>query len=339
MDNVIAIIDSGICKELFPETTIIGGVTFVFNTSNSTIQCFENTYEDENGHGTVCAQAILRNNPNAFLYIVKILNKDNLAHAECLIKALEWLSNINIRFVNLSLAVSDPNCFGEIERAIEVLYLQGKFILAACNNCPEKRHFPAVLPHVYGVQGAHTANSHTYTFDVNAQIQCVGYDTKVPFFSLGWKVAAYGGTSLACAYLCGIASKCELESQHAVIPQIEQYLSKHAQTKDTFFVPEVKEGIDPNRRLQYDSRFLNEIISIWTKRYHPRNNQLLFSERLYSSITDFHLCTFGDCAMDICQHFLIDPIQFVQTFRIECLNSVYDLADLILALSNGSESL
>lgn len=124
----VAIVDSGLDWRQF-EKNYIGGYNCCDKNSNVT---------DLSGHGTACAWEMVRVNTNVFIYIVKVLNENNLGSSAILCEALKLLANVDVDVINLSIAVFSKEMLQHLQKQIDMLLSQGKKIVVASANDESK---------------------------------------------------------------------------------------------------------------------------------------------------------------------------------------------------------
>lgn len=117
LDVDIAIIDTGIDVD-HPDLRVVGGRHFYTTTSGQASQ--DDTYDDDNGHGTHCAgiAAAIDNSigvvgvaPGARLWAVKVLDAQGYGYLSDLIAAIDWVTARadTIEVVNMSLSATGRN--------------------------------------------------------------------------------------------------------------------------------------------------------------------------------------------------------------------------------------
>lgn len=108
-------------------------------------------YEDLQGHGTMVAATIKKYCPNSFLYVIKIYDQHARTSSVLLLQALYHLANIEVDYINISLAVDGEVWKEEISSALKHLDNQGKKVFVAVKN-GLVTSFPASDPSCYGVR-------------------------------------------------------------------------------------------------------------------------------------------------------------------------------------------
>lgn len=201
-NDVIVLIDTGLDKEIY-RNRIVGGIHFYIEDE---MICCDKNYNDDNGHGTACADVITRVYKNARFFVIKILNSEAETNYPLLEMAMEYCISLEYRLINLSLAMLQEDSEKKLREICQCLLNRGKVIVASVYN-GEKKSFPALFSTVIGVRGNRFELHREYWFDNNKEIQCIGDLT--PIFTR-WdreKFYLFGGNSKACAYIAGYIIK------------------------------------------------------------------------------------------------------------------------------------
>ena len=144
----ILLIDSGVKKERFPEA-FIEGETISFDKQTGRYHAVSG-FDDENGHGTAVADAILSYCHDAAIYVLK-LEIDKEPDEETLFFALEYaLENVSCNIVNMSFGVvtlrNHEGMIGLLRRFTE----RGIVLVSAFDN-EGAISYPAAYSEVIGV--------------------------------------------------------------------------------------------------------------------------------------------------------------------------------------------
>lgn len=193
--NKIAVVDSGIDEDLYPDKVT---------------QHFDFVGENEgekNKHGNLCCSAILRIDPDVEIYDIKILNKFNCCSIKTLLEALEYIGKTDVDIINLSLASNTiNNYYNEYFSLINRLIESGKIIIASLSNNRTKS-YPASLENVIGVDGSLFINDNTYWYNSELEIQCIADGKPIFLKAENSKFEMFGGNSKATSIFTGIVSK------------------------------------------------------------------------------------------------------------------------------------
>lgn len=198
----VAIVDSGLrwIDDKYKDNFIDGIAIDPFSKK------INRDFADNNGHGTYCANMILKENPGVKLFIIKILNNNVKSDYKSLIKALEYLLDVDVKIINLSLSVQNWECEKQIYELCDRLIDQGKIIVSALANGSEYS-IPAVLDNVIGVSGDYQNVDRLYSFNKEKKIQCMCNAEPVIFAGLNQKYEIFMGNSKATAAFSGYLSR------------------------------------------------------------------------------------------------------------------------------------
>lgn len=173
MENIkIAIIDSGIdTKNKYLMQYVEEGKSFILNDSLDEI-IEGNDIQDNHGHGTSCAYTILRRNENVELTPIKVLDKLGRTSSKCLLKALEFLIDTDIKLINISLSTVNFDYEDQFFNLCNKLISKNKIIVASMDN-RYRDSLPAILPNVIGVRGRNLGFTDEYWYNHKNTIQCI----------------------------------------------------------------------------------------------------------------------------------------------------------------------
>jgi subtilisin family serine protease len=198
----VAILDSG------SNTKYEEGISFI-----------DDTPADLNGHGTTVAKIIKEINPDAKLYIAKVLDSNGRSTSIIpLVKGIEWAISRKVDLINISLQIPKDN--EVLHDAIKEAYSHGIIIIAAAGNKGDiidalmdelYRNSPkpgistdVKYPAKYEEVIAIGAVSRLLHFDRHEKYSPIG--PKIEFVSDG-SYGSQNGTSFASASATGIISK------------------------------------------------------------------------------------------------------------------------------------
>jgi hypothetical protein len=170
----IAIVDTGIEKNVSYNDDIIGNITF--SIENEKIYMMTECY-DRVGHGTQVASCIKQRCSPAKLFIVNIYKDDVITSSVLLLEALRYLLTIDVDIINISLAVNSEDNNDAINQILKELYSQGKIIVSSVKN-GQTSSFPAESPYCIGVLGLKTVAFDHFWVHPNNKIQI--FTSKLP---------------------------------------------------------------------------------------------------------------------------------------------------------------
>lgn len=308
MNNTkIAIVDSGLqTNSTIYKYNFIDGIQIGYPDNK-----LDSNIEDLNGHGTYCANIITDVNPDIQLFIVKILNKGALANHESLIKALEYLLDIDVKIINLSLSVKYWSDIDRLYKLCKKLVAQGKIIISALANKCESS-FPAIFDNVIGVRGIKNSRNTLYKYNKKHTIQCECDADPIILPGINSKYGLFMGNSKATALFTGHISKIITgEDYFALQEKIKNITNYEFEQKIYANAPESF----------YDE--CGEILSILTHRsidfsckYDP--NYLFFS-----GLNAQNCCKFLELCEQRWNKILQTPIFYKDIFSVEYLYHIF----------------
>lgn len=212
----IAIVDSGIDKDLFGEK-IVEQIEFITNENDSM-----------NNHGNLCCSAMLSVNENIEIYDIKILNEYNGCSMKLLLDALEYLSYKEIDIINLSLASDFIDYKDKFLSIIKKINSSGKIMVASQFN-NNQVSFPASLDGVIGVTGNTFIKNTSFWYNMNLDIQCVADKKPILLKTEKNSYEMFGGNSKATAVFSGLLGKYMDYSERNDYEAMQKILMKKAE--------------------------------------------------------------------------------------------------------------
>ena len=152
--KVVVLIDSGINKLDFCDC-LVGGKHFYVEEN---YVCCDDSFDDDNGHGSACAYTIKSIFPETQFYIIKILDQNLETVYPVLEAALEHCMDLKYHIINLSLSLLEEVGSVNLKLICDALQKKGKIIVASVSN-GHRQSFPAAYPSVIGVRGSFFSSS------------------------------------------------------------------------------------------------------------------------------------------------------------------------------------
>lgn len=221
---IVAIVDSGInYKDPFFSEYIVGG--------ESAVNDVESFY-DTNGHGTLCAATLLKENPNVCLYIEKVLDSNNLSTLRVLEKGLTNLLDKDVSIVSMSLSLATIERENSLKKICDLLTSQGKIIICSLAN-EAKKSYPANFQTVWGVKGFILEDNNSFWFNKKKRIQAVVDSNPYLTRNANQSYELFGKcNSFSTAKLSGIVSKMMWEYRVNDKKSLEELAEEFAQRKE-----------------------------------------------------------------------------------------------------------
>ncbi|WP_108668921.1 S8 family peptidase [Peribacillus acanthi] len=243
----IAIIDSGVDYN-HPDLKIAGGIC-VLDTVLTPSAC-DNSYMDENGHGTHVAGIIAAQNneigivgvaPNASIYGIKALDKKGIGSGSTIMAGIDWAIKNEMDIINLSLTT--PNQDRAMKTMIDKAYQKGLLVIAAVGNeehttgKEENVLYPAKFESVIGVSAIDSNKQILTSSSVGKEVELTapgsGIISTVPLnVDDSGPVDGYArmtGTSMASPFVTAMAALYSEKYPEFTNIQIRQLLQNNAQ--------------------------------------------------------------------------------------------------------------
>lgn len=192
----VAILDTGInSKHNQLCDSIVGGCSVFDN---------QNRFEDDNGHGSLCASVIKKEDPKVKFWVIKVLDDNNCTNLPKLERALEMLIDLPIRLIHMSLSVLNTGDLNRLHEICKILKKQGKIMVCSLMNGMQES-FPACFSEVIGVQGFILESSQAFWFCPEKKISCIADSNPYLHAELEQRYLLFGkNNSFAAAKMTGI---------------------------------------------------------------------------------------------------------------------------------------
>ena len=216
-------------------------------------KCIENEYivkngeinigraDDIDGHGTECAFEIYRQCPDVKFTIIKVMEK-GIGIKENLRIALEYLCNLDVQIINMSLAYfSIKNKDDLYQKYIQIIE-KDKVIIAALGN-NKQRSYPAIYENIIGVKGVEFQNNEIWFSEEN-EIQCLCDNNTYICPGIYTEYELYPkSNSVATARVTGIIAQKYLETQKKINIDNTYNILKNIATKHWWNEKDIFENI------------------------------------------------------------------------------------------------
>lgn len=240
----IAIIDTGVDKE-HPDLSIKDGACFNTGVKDG---C-ENSFQDDNGHGTHVAGIIGAYNrempyfgvvPEATIYAIKAMDAEGKGISSDIVKSIEWAIEKEVDIINLSLSTENDSTL--LRLAIEKAYDQGILVVAAAGNkgnrsgSGESVEYPAKYDTVIGVASVNDRHRRSHFSATGKEVEIAAPGERIySTFPLTLDedgnpngYAYHSGTSMAAPYVTGILALYKQQNPNLSHKEIRELLQKNA---------------------------------------------------------------------------------------------------------------
>lgn len=215
MKNVVALVDSGV-----DPNKCIRKDKITFDTK------FNRYKVNKSFHGTLCASIMQGINEQIDIYSVAILDENESTNYKRLQEVLEYLKDIDVKIINLSMATVNDDSKFALEKACNSLIAQGKIIVAAVDNL-HGGGYPASLKNVIGVKGLRTMCQNEFWYNTEYIIQCA-CDMSPVLVPVDDAFTIFAGTSKATAIISAKIAQIINENGDIDYREVQKMLMKHA---------------------------------------------------------------------------------------------------------------
>lgn len=199
----VAIIDSGIDASHPDLRAAVTRSVEVRTGAGNRLVVVDAPAEDRAGHGTACADIIGRLAPDCELWNVRALGPGCKGSSHALLVALRWAIDAGAEVINLSLGTREARMAEPLHALIDDAYRKSLLVVAATNNVPGVRSYPAVFTSLVCVDAGYLPDSELffYRFGELGELEGPGVYVDAAWPGGGRKLVT--GTSFACPHISG----------------------------------------------------------------------------------------------------------------------------------------
>lgn len=230
----IAILDSGVDR--ISNVNIEDSVCLVTDEDQITPM-----FEDLTGHGTSIASIIAGNgkdgvlgiNPDAEIYSVKILDKDNTAPVSRIIEGIYWCIDNDIDIINMSFGTNRYSA--ALEQAVKNAYDAGILMIGAAGNNATDVEYPAAFNEVMAVASVNPEAQISNFSNTGEELEIAAPGEKIKAAGFFGGTIVTHGTSIAVPHVVGVASllwEKDTSKSSEFIRQLIDYSAKNIENTD-----------------------------------------------------------------------------------------------------------
>lgn len=182
---------------------------------------------DRIGHGTACAELILRMAPDAEIHPIRVFNRHLETSVPLLNASLEWAVENGLDIVNMSLGTLLKSSLESLYRACEVARRKGLIIVSAVNRSTGWS-YPAVFENAIGVQIGDFESDFDYQYQPDGAYECIAKGDG-PIRWLDGKFRQVAGSSFAAPRITAIVALFLQRYPGASLEDVRRLLAKYAQ--------------------------------------------------------------------------------------------------------------
>lgn len=221
----VAVIDSGWDRAL-DEPRVLPGVGFV-DPADDFAMARNDDDHDVLGHGTACADLILRVAPDARVIPVKVFGKVLETSPGTLHAALLWAIEAGVQVINVSLGTRLEGTLHPLYAACEKARRAGIIVVAAGHNANDWS-YPAIFENVIGVSAARFASPFHFRYRTEHAMECEAWGVEQPVLWVGGHRVVKHGTSFAAPNVAGIVALILERHPGATLEQVREMLAGFA---------------------------------------------------------------------------------------------------------------
>jgi subtilisin family serine protease len=221
----VAVVDSGWDRRM-DEPRVLPGVGFVDPDDDFALA----RNDDDNdvlGHGTACADLVLRIAPDARVVPVKVFGKVLETSPGTLHAALMWAIDAGVQVINVSLGTRLEGTLHPLYAACEKARRAGIVVVAAGHNANDWS-YPAIFENVIGVSAARFDSPYQFRYRPEHAMECEAWGVEQPVLWVGGNRLVKHGTSFAAPNVAGIVALILERHPGATLEEVREMLSRFA---------------------------------------------------------------------------------------------------------------
>jgi len=226
----VAVIDSGWDRGM-DEPRVLPGVGLVDPEDDFALARNDDDH-DVLGHGTACADLILRIAPDARVIPVKVFGKVLETSPGTLHAALMWAIDAGVQVINVSLGTRLENTLHLLYAACEKARRAGIVVVAAGHNANDWS-YPAIFENVIGVSAARFDSPYHFRYRPDEAMECQAWGVEQPVLWIGGQRLVKHGTSFAAPNVAGIVALILERHPGATLEEVREMLSRFALSVET----------------------------------------------------------------------------------------------------------
>lgn len=198
-------------------------------------------FEDMTGHGTAIASIIAGDgedgirgiNPNAEIYSVKVLDKNNTAPVSRIIEGIYWCIDNDIDIINMSFGTNRYS--PALEQAVKAAYNSGILMIGAAGNNAGDVEYPAAFDEVMAVGSVNPEAQISDFSNAGEELEIAAPGEKIKASGFFGGTIVTHGTSIAVPHVVGVASllwEKDTSKSNEFIRQLINYSAKNIENTD-----------------------------------------------------------------------------------------------------------
>jgi hypothetical protein len=211
----IVTIDSGveIEHEALRSISIIGGVC-IEEFEDSKFVITNDSFVDEDGHGTSMLGTICMHNKDIEVFIIKLKGLNQVYTESLICEGVSYAINIKeVKIISICLAVITETPSEKLRDLCKEANKNGIFIVSSAFNDMRYPSFPANFENVFGVGTGYFPSISSYKYVSRNKINILAHGTKQTVPTINGEYTESLGSSYAAAHFTGILANLLLSSQ------------------------------------------------------------------------------------------------------------------------------
>lgn len=218
----VAVIDSGWDRGI-QDPRVLPGVSFV-DPDDDLALGFTADDHDRVGHGTACADLVLRIAPEARVVPVRVFGRSLETSPGTLTAALRWALEQDFHVINVSLGTALEEALAPLSELCEQARRAGTTVVAAGHNAREQSYL-AVFASVIGVVADRFDSPFWFRYRPGEAMECVAWGLEQPVLWLGGARVQRSGTSFAAPNIAGIVALIRERHPEASLEEVREVLA------------------------------------------------------------------------------------------------------------------
>lgn len=221
----VAVVDSG-WDHGIGDPRVLPGVSFVDPEDDFALGRTDDD-QDVLGHGTACADLVLRVAPDARVVPVRVFGRVLETSPGTLHAALLWAIDAGVQVINVSLGTRLEGTLHPLYAACERARRAGIIVVAAGHNADDWS-YPAIFENVIGVAAGRFDSPYEFRYRPEDAMECQAWGLDQEVTWIGGERTVRNGTSFAAPNVAGIVALILERHPGATLEEVREHLARFA---------------------------------------------------------------------------------------------------------------